>query len=105
MNASEQNYVIATSIERAEKAMITLMRYDIAITGVDIGRWSSPVIQVEYSSGCEQLTHHGFCQTPDSIRGVWLTRVLLQECLVQWEQPLNPALDATTPARPLEALR
>jgi len=98
MNASEQNFFIAASIERAEKATETLMHYGIAIASMDIGRYTNPVIKVHYSPGCQRLKGHGFSQNPDSLRGVMLIKAALEECLILWEEPYNPAIDIAASA-------
>jgi len=91
MIAAEQNYFIATNIERAERAIDALMRYGIAVATVTIGIYTQPIIKVHYSEGCAQLKGHGYSQTPDSLRGVLLTRASLEQSLIVWEEPYNPA--------------
>lgn len=90
---SQKNFRIAAGIERAEKALAVLIERDIAIANVVIGVYPAPLIQVHYSEACKAIQGHGFCQARDRVRGVMITRAALDECLVQWEEPIAPVIN------------
>ena len=96
--AKQQNYFIAVNVEMAERALTVLMQKDIEVISLDIGRYSSPVIKVRYSSRCEPLKGHGYSQSPISRRHVNLTRTALEQCIVMWEEPIKQTITTCTPA-------
>ncbi|MFZ5653196.1 MAG: hypothetical protein ACOY42_02165 [Pseudomonadota bacterium] len=86
--ASLRHQFIRESIERAERAVGLLSGHGIAVLAIDIGRWSAPVIRVEYSAGCEHIKSRHLAQNPTD-KGLLLTRLAYEDCLVFWEEPLS----------------
>jgi len=95
MIAAEQNYFIATCMERAQRTIATLMEHDVEIARIDLGTYSDPVIHVRHSEALEKLKGHGYCRNPDGKRRVWVHRAALNQCLVIWEEPMIPAITTT----------